>query len=157
MGDILHFFCRCRVAGWYNTGMSTALLNSKAFKTLLASEFVLPTANSCGWFFEQDTVQQAEFRALVRSFCALGATAVSLLAEAVEHQEITRKKLSKMVDSLDNLGFLFISAGDAFLEMPYRIRPSLMAEDVLLAFDGLMESLTPSTVATDNFSSALSL
>lgn len=136
--------------------MSTALLKSKAFQKLLASEFSLPAANSCGWFFEQDAEQQTEYRKVVRAFCALGATAVALLAEAVEHQDITRKKLSKMVEGVENLGLVIISEGDAFLEMPYRIRPSLLGEDVLLAVDALMEPLAPAAAAKDTSSPALS-
>lgn len=127
--------------------MSTPLLSSKAFKKLLASEFPLPTVSSCGWFFEQDAEQKVAFRALVRSFCALGATAFSLLAEAVEHQEITRKKLSKTVEGVEGLGFIIITEGDTFLEMPYRLRPSLMGEDVLLAVDDMLDALEPSRLA----------
>ena len=137
--------------------MSTLLLKSKAFKKLLSSEFSLPAANSCGWFFEQDIEQQTEYRKVVRAFCALGATAAALLAESVEHQEITRKKLSKMVEGVETLGLVIISEGDAFLEMPYRIRPSLLGEDVLLAVDELMEPLAPAAVVSDNSNPALAL
>ena len=134
--------------------MSTSLLSSKAFKKLLAGEFPLPTASSCGWFFEQDAEQKAEFRALVRSFCALGATAFSLLAEAVEHQGITRKKLSKTVEDVESLGFIIITEGDKFLEMSYRLRPSLLGEDVLFAVDDMLDTLEPSRLAAQTNSTA---
>lgn len=130
--------------------MSTKLLKSKAFQKILTSDFALPSASSCGWFYEQDDEAKAEFRTAVRSFCALGATALALLAEAVEHQEITRKTVSKMVEGVENLGFLIITEGDTFLEMPYRIRPSLLGEDVLLAVDELFDALEPAVPVVDS-------
>lgn len=123
--------------------MSTKILKSKAFQTLLASDFPLPEASNCGWFFEQDAEEQAEFRTVVRAFCTLGAKAVSLLAEAVEHQEVTRKNISNMVEDVENLGLLIITDGDKFLETPYRICPSLLGEDVLLAVDDMLDALAP--------------
>lgn len=134
--------------------MSTPLLKSKAFKKLLASDFPLPAASGCGWFFEQGAEEQAEYRTAVRAFCALGATAVALLAEAVEHQEITRKTISKMVEGVESLGFLIITEGDTFLEMPYHIRPSLLGEDVLLAVDDMLDELDPSRVQVQTNSTA---
>lgn len=137
--------------------MSTKLLKSKAFQTLLAGDFPLPGASGCGWFFEQDAEQQDEFRAVVRSLCAFGATAVAFMSEVVEHQDITRKSLSKMVEGVENLGLIIISEGDRFLEMPYRIRPSLLGEDVLLAVDDMLDGLDPSRlVAQTNSTAALS-
>lgn len=127
--------------------MSTQLLKSKPFQTLLASDFPLPAASGCGWFFEQGAEEQAEYRTAVRALCALGATAVALMSEAVEHQDITRKTISKMVDGVENLGLLIITEGDTFLGMPYRIRPSLLGEDVLLALDDMLDGLDPSRVA----------
>lgn len=134
--------------------MSTKLLKSKAFQTLLSGDFPLP-ASGCGWFFEQGAEEQAEYRETVRAFCALGASAVALLAEAVEHQEITRKAVSKMVASVENLGLIIIKEGDTFLQMPYRISPSLLGEDVLLALDDLLDSLAPAKPSVESNPPAL--
>lgn len=123
--------------------MSTKLLKSKPFQRILASEFALPKAQSCGWFFEEDDERGGAYRAAVRALCGLGATAVALLAEAVEHQEITRKNVSKLVESLENQGFISVRDGDSFLEMPAIIRPTLLGEDVLLALDDLFDALAP--------------
>ena len=136
--------------------MSTALLKSKAFQKLLQSDFPLPAAGRCGWFFEQDSDSQTEYRTVVRAFCALGATAATFLAEAVEHQEITRTSVSKMTESVESLGLVIISEGDSFLQMPYRIRPSLLGEDVLLAVDELIELLAPSTPSINSLNTGLS-
>jgi hypothetical protein len=134
--------------------MSTKLLNSKVFQTLLAGDFPLPAASSV---IASGSEEQDEYRTVVRAFCALGATAVSLLAEAVEHQEITRKTVSKMVKGVESLGLLFITEGDRFLEMPYRIRPSLFGEDVLLAVDDMLDGLdTSRLVEQTNLTTTLS-
>lgn len=83
--------------------MSTKLLKSKPFQRILSGEFALPKAQSCGWFFDEDDERGGAYRAAVRALCGLGATAVALLAEAVEHQEITRKNVSKLTESLEGL------------------------------------------------------
>ena len=75
--------------------------------------------------------------------CALGAAAVALLSEAVEHQEITRKNVSKLVESLEGQGLIIVHDGDAFLELPARLHPTLLGEDVLLALDDLFDALEP--------------
>lgn len=124
--------------------MSIKLLKSKAFNKLLVSDFPLPVVGDCSWFFEQDLVQQVEFRTAVRAFCSLGATSFTLLAETVEHQDITRKTVSKMVERVEGLGLIFIRQNDTFFDISYRISPSLFGEDVLLAVDNLLDSLVPS-------------
>ena len=136
--------------------MSTKLLKSKSFQRILAGEFALPKGQSCGWFFDEDAERGDAYRAAVRALCSLGASAVALLAEAVEHQEITRKNVSKMVENLESQGLVSVHDGDAFLEMPARIRPTLLGEDVLLALDDLFDALEPAAPAAVAEPSALS-
>ena len=124
--------------------MSTKLLKSKAFKELLGRDFPLPVVGDCSWFLEQDITQQAEFRTAVRAFCGLGATAFAFLAEVVEHQEIRRKTVSKMVEQVESLGLIFIRADGRFFDLSHRICPSLFGEDVLFAVENLLDSLVPS-------------
>ncbi len=123
--------------------MSTKLLKSKPFQRILAGKFALPKEQSCGWFFEDADDRGDAFRGAVRALCALGAAAVALLSEAVEHQEITRKNVSKLVESLEGQGLIIVHDGDAFLELPARLRPTLLGEDVLLALDDLFDALEP--------------
>lgn len=109
---------------------------------MLAGDFALPETLYGG--FSNDEQGNAEFRALVRSFCALGTRALTLLSEAVEHQEITREKLSKSADDIAALGLLIVYEGDDYLQLPHRMLPSFLGEDVLLTVDMILEAMHPS-------------
>lgn len=115
------------------------MLQSKAFKTLLQSEFALPDSSHCGWFF--DASDSDDFRSTVRSFCALGGAAFKLLSEVVEHQEVTRGSISKTIVDVESLGLIIIREGDKFTQEKNRLSSSLLGEDVLLAVDELLDSL----------------
>lgn len=121
------------------------MLQSKAFKTLLQSEFALPDSSHCGWFF--DACDSNDFRSTVRSFCALGGAAFKLLAEVVEHQEVTRGSISKTTFDVESLGLIIVREGDKFVQENHRLSSSLLGEDVLLAVEQLLDTLAPSNGA----------
>lgn len=64
---------------------------------------------------------------------SLGAVAVKLLGECVEHQEVTRQRPSKAALALESKGFLFIRDRSSICGPEYHLSPSLAGEEALEA------------------------
>lgn len=74
---------------------------------------------------------------------SLGRHARKLMAECVEHQELTRTKLSAAARALNDAGFLFIREIPAFLDVSYELSPSLLGEEALEALEELEAAAQP--------------
>lgn len=73
----------------------------------------------------------------------LGTRARKLLEECVEHQEVTRTKVSQAATQLSDAGFLFVSdIGDVWKE-EFRLRPSLAGEEALEMLEMLEGGIEP--------------
>lgn len=64
---------------------------------------------------------------------SLGAVAVKLLCECVEHQGLTRQRTSKAALALESKGFLFIRDRSSIWNSEYHLSPSLAGEEALEA------------------------
>ncbi|KVP75201.1 hypothetical protein WJ96_05445 [Burkholderia ubonensis] len=74
----------------------------------------------------EDAVKQA-----AQSLRQLGARARKLLEECVEHQEVTRTKVSQAANQLFDAGFLFVTDVGDIWKSEYQLRPSLAGEEAL--------------------------
>lgn len=70
----------------------------------------------------------------VSLFSELSKRERDLLGEVVEHQALKRTSLSKSMTSLQELGYIFLSDRSTVFEKSIEIRPSLLGEEVLEAF-----------------------
>ena len=77
-------------------------------------------------FYEDIPAEQ-----LANQLKSLGTSARKILAEAVEHQEIQRTKVSKSAEALYDAGFLFIRDDGVGFGQPAVLLPSLLGEEAL--------------------------
>ena len=82
-------------------------------------------------FFE--TAEEAQVAA--SELRGMGPAARKLLAECIEHQELSRTAISKAADSLHQAGFIFIRGGDQLFDRTFTLTPSLAGEDALLRLE----------------------
>lgn len=61
----------------------------------------------------------------------LGGRARKLLEECVEHQEVSRAKVSQTATQLSDAGFLFINDIGDLWKAEFKLRPSLAGEEAL--------------------------
>lgn len=83
--------------------------------------------------------EESAVKASCEELRCLGPAAVRLLAECVEHQGVTRKKVSTAARQLESLGFVFIRETGDLWATEYAIAPSLTGEEALEALEGEME------------------
>jgi len=79
------------------------------------------------FFFESESDAIEAAQALQK----LGGPAKTLLSECIEHQEITRKTISKAAKSLEDEGFVFIRESDDIFEPSVQIKPTLRGEEAM--------------------------
>lgn len=70
-----------------------------------------------------------------RQLKAMGPAARQLLAECVEHQALSRTKVSRSAEALFDAGFLFIRETGSVLAASYQLSPSILGEETLLALE----------------------
>ncbi len=85
-----------------------------------------------------EEIPEADLAAELRS---LGGHARRLLAECVEHQEVTRTRSSKTAEQLYDAGFLFIREVTPVFGSEVILRPSLLGEEALEALEKLAEEV----------------
>lgn len=66
---------------------------------------------------------------------SLGAPAIKLMREVVEHQELHRTKASDAAKKLEGAGFIRIMGGEVFSEDGVVLRSCLAGEEALDALD----------------------
>ncbi|KWA84136.1 hypothetical protein WL29_22495 [Burkholderia ubonensis] len=76
-----------------------------------------------------ETVDDA--KASAQALRSLGARARKLLEECVEHQEVSRSKVSQAATQLSDAGFLFINDVGDIWKNEFELRPSLAGEEAL--------------------------
>jgi hypothetical protein len=80
---------------------------------------------SNSWFSTDEEREQA-----VTDLKTCGRSAIRLLAQSIEHQELRRVSLSKAAEDLNSCGFLFIKEVGIFTP-EYELAPSLWGEEAL--------------------------
>lgn len=78
---------------------------------------------------------EADTRAAAEVLRGLGARARRLLEECVEHQGVTRKKISQATQRLDDAGFVFVREVGDMWKTEFVIAPSLAGEEALEALE----------------------
>jgi len=66
---------------------------------------------------------------------SLGASALKVLREVVEHQEVRRTRLTDAARKLDSAGFIRISSYDTFTDDEFVLHSCLAGEEALEALD----------------------
>lgn len=99
------------------------------------------TAHGCMWGSEKICMDitmdvandhtQEDVKAASEELMKLGFRARLFLAECVEEQIVTRKKISKAANSLHDAGFIFIRDSGTQWELEWTITPSLLGEEAL--------------------------
>lgn len=74
-------------------------------------------------------------RESARILRSLGTPARRILEECVEHQEITRTRVSAALQALDNAGFVFVRELEPVFSTKVTVRPSLAGEEALEMLD----------------------
>lgn len=78
---------------------------------------------------------EADARAAAEILRGLGNRARRLLEEVVEHQGVTRSKISLSAQQLDESGFIFVRETGDMWEPCFLITPSLAGEEALEALE----------------------
>lgn len=84
---------------------------------------------------------EADAYAAAEELRGFGARARRLLEECVEHQSVTRTKISQAAQLLDRAGFVFIHDHGDMWESKCTIQPSLAGEEALEALELLEVSI----------------
>lgn len=80
---------------------------------------------------------EADVLASANHLRTLGARARTLLADCVEHQGVTRSKVSQAANQLSDAGFAFVTESLDLWSKDCEIRPSLAGEEALEVLERL--------------------